>query len=163
MSKVLPILVVVCVALVALIAFHSLNPKDVKPKEVQGTQDQKRVLMIADSNLAVTVNGQTLEAKAQDHTLPKIYASMDSQHIKYAATLASELETSDFQLASMRILDDETITIYNQQGAVAIFSLKKDEKSQISSLQQVLAKSKISATKIQKIDLRFDKPVVAFK
>ena len=126
-------------------------------------QNEKRVLLIADSQTAVTANGLLKEAQEKDHLLPKLYAQQTDQNLKYAALLANELAASDFQVASIRILDSQTIGIYNRQDTVAIFSLKKGAYNQLDSLQQVLAKSKIDATKIQKIDLRFDKPVVAFK
>ena len=162
MAKVLPVLVIVCLVATAILALYAFFPKNSRPEEVLSVKDPKRVLLIADSNTAVAASGSLLDASENDYALPKLYAAPTDQNIKYAAALAGELAASDFQVASIRILDNQTIGIYNIQGTVAIFSLKKDAQSQLNSLQQVLAKSRIDATKIQKIDLRFDKPVVAF-
>ncbi|MDO8487595.1 MAG: hypothetical protein Q7S45_04825 [Candidatus Curtissbacteria bacterium] len=83
--------------------------------------------------------------------------------ILFAAKIAAGLIKSDFTVATIRLLDSRDIAVYNPQDAIAVFSSNKDANLQIDSLQQVLAKAKIDATKIVKIDLRFDKPVIAFK
>lgn len=43
-----------------------------------------------------------------------------------------------------------------------IFSLEKDERVQLASLQLILQKAKIDSKPIDRIDLRFDKPVVVY-
>lgn len=162
MSKLLPILVLLPLASAALIGFYTFYPNSQNSQKVQGTQEEKRVLLIADSNIAVTTSGATTKASATDSTLPKFYGESNNPNLNFVAALTTELTVSDFQVASVRVLDTRSIGVYTQQGAVAIFSTENDLKSQIDSLQIVLAKSKIDAAKIEKIDLRFDKPVVTY-
>lgn len=81
----------------------------------------------------------------------------------FALNVIKNLKDSDFIISNLRILDAQNIVAYNPQNAIAVFSSKIELNKQLSSLQSVLAKSRIDATKIAKIDLRFDKPVIVFK
>ncbi len=81
----------------------------------------------------------------------------------FEINLASQLSRSDFSVSSIRIIENQTVAAYNFQDAVALFSPNKSLALQVDSLQQVLAKAKIDATKIQKIDLRYDNPTIVFK
>jgi len=81
---------------------------------------------------------------------------------KKVLLLASLLVKSDFNASSIRIIEGEKIAVYATDDTVTIFSPKKDLKVQVDTLQQVLAKSKIDSTKISKIDLSFNKPVILF-
>lgn len=76
--------------------------------------------------------------------------------------LADLLAKSDFAPSNIRFVN-QTITIYNQQEAIAIFSTEKPALEQINGLQQVLAKAKIDSKKISKIDMRFNNPIIVFK
>lgn len=81
----------------------------------------------------------------------------------FALNIIKNLKDSDFVVSNVRILDSQNIVVYNPQNAIAVFSSKIALGNQLSSLQSVLAKSRIDATKIAKIDLRFDKPVIVLK
>lgn len=81
----------------------------------------------------------------------------------FAVSIAEGLKNSDFILSQLRQITDGNIIAYNTDNAYAIFSSNIDATSQLNSLQKVLAKSKIDATKLEKIDLRFDKPIVVLK
>lgn len=129
------------------------------------------VLQLEGTNLYLTKDGQILpkaDSKkpvlflSKDFELPNNKQITDTQ-ILYAAKIADRIARSDFDAATLRLLSTSDIAVYNSRDAIAIFSASKDLNLQIDSLQRVLAESKINATKIEKIDLRFDKPVVTFK
>lgn len=163
MSKLLPILAIIVFVVIAIVAGPTIYSNLTKPAEIKGVQAQKTVLTIADSNIAVTQNGTTQEATPQDASLPRLYATDFKINVPFAAMLAYELATSDFQVSNIRILDSETVSVYNPEDTVVIFTVKKDAKVQIDSLQKTLALAKMNATKIAKIDLRFDKPTITLK
>ncbi|MBI2598847.1 hypothetical protein HYW40_01330 [Candidatus Curtissbacteria bacterium] len=135
------------------------------------TANAEPVVQIEGTNLYLSKDGKILDgvtAKLPVLFLPKDIKIAAGQmltdpQVLFAAKIAGILEKSDFAAASVRLLDSHDIAVYNPQSAVAIFSQNKDLNLQIDSLQKVLAKAKIDATKIAKIDLRFDKPVVTFK
>lgn len=126
---------------------------------------------IADTELFVTTEGEVIRANVENKPLlyiAKENVLKESEFIKddlilYTVKLASLLSKSDFSPESIRILSPTEITAYNRSSAVAIFTSKKEGGKQIDSLQYVLAKAKIDASKIAKIDLRFDKPIIVNK
>lgn len=128
-------------------------------------------VQIEGTNLYLAVNGQVTDSAGSQKPilyLTKSIAVAKNQKVTdkqtvYAAQIAAGLTKSDFNIASIRLLDSGEIAVYSPQDAIAVFSSDKDLNLQIDSLQQVLAKAKIDATKINKIDLRFDKPVITFK
>lgn len=128
-------------------------------------------VQIEGTNLYLAENGQVTDRSVSKKPLlyidKKIKAAPNTvvtdPQILFAAKVASGLAKSDFSVASVRLLPSGDIAVYNPAGAIAVFSGAKDAKSQIDSLQQVLAKAKIDAAKITKIDLRFDQPVITFK
>ena len=66
---------------------------------------------------------------------------------------------------SFKILDASSkldLTLFLSQGLVATFSAQKDLITQVDSLQYILRHSKMEDSKIQAIDLRFQKPVLKF-
>lgn len=66
---------------------------------------------------------------------------------------------------SFKIIDASgklNLTLYLSQGLVATFSAQKDLITQVDSLQYILRHSKMEDSKIQAIDLRFQKPVLKF-
>lgn len=79
-----------------------------------------------------------------------------------ALKIVNSLSKSDFVPTNVRIVND-SITVYNQQDSVVIFSTKKQAEIQTDSLQKVLAKAKIESKKISKIDMRFDNPIIVFE
>lgn len=129
------------------------------------------VLQLEGTNLYLTKDGQILPKSdtkkpvlflSKNFELPNDKKITDTQ-ILYAAKIADQIARSDFDAATLRLLGTGDVAVYNSRNAIAIFSVSKDLNLQIDSLQRVLAESKIDATKIEKIDLRFDKPVVTFK
>lgn len=129
------------------------------------------VARIDGTDLSVTDSG-LITQKTQDF-LPTIFLKSidglkpgdnikDTQEL-FALKITSELQKSDFMPANVRILDDGDIAVYSNQEAVALFTSQQDASSQVDSLQSILAKAKISAAKIAKVDLRFAKPVLVYK
>lgn len=122
------------------------------------------------SNLLVDGNGQIVEGTASGK-VPTIYPQSALEKsalgadgtVSFASGIIKSLKDSDFLVSNVRILDDENIVVYNSENAIAVFSSKVDLQRQIRSLQSVIAKSKIDAAKISKIDLRYTMPVVVFK
>lgn len=80
-----------------------------------------------------------------------------------ALEIAANLLKSDFTPSSIRLLDSSDIAVYSTGGIIALFTTQKAAAGQVDSLQSIMTKAKIDATKIEKIDLRFDKPVIVFK
>ncbi len=123
-------------------------------------------------NFVINANLQAEEGTASA-TVPTLYTS-EQQALKagqavkgaetiFALNIIKSLKDSDFVVSNVRVLDAQNIVAYNPQNAIAVFSSWIELSRQLSSLQSVLAKSRIDATKIAKIDLRFDKPVIVFK
>lgn len=149
----------------------SINVKKAYPQELKiSLEITKAVAKLEDNTNQLNEDGDV--EKLINSNLPTYYDTklvalkigqrIDDPQILKSLKIASALASSDFQSTSLRFVDDDFVA-YNPQGTVAVFSLEKDANFQVDSLQQVLAKTKIDATKIAKIDLRFDKPVVLFK
>ncbi len=83
--------------------------------------------------------------------------------VSFALKTTSELQKSDFTPTSIRILNPPDIAIYDSKGTIILFTQNKEAEIQVDSLQSVFAKAKIDPTKIAKIDLRFEKPVITTK
>ena len=64
---------------------------------------------------------------------------------------------------SIRILNPAMISVYNRENKAVIFTSEKDANVQVDSLQLILSESKIDPSKIDKIDMRFVKPVITYK
>lgn len=62
-----------------------------------------------------------------------------------------------------RLLSSRTIEVWFKDDVAGIFSGKKDLKVQLDSLQLIFSRAKIEGRKIQRVDLRFDKPVVTYE
>ncbi len=128
-------------------------------------------VQIEGTNLYLAENGQVQDRSSSKKPLLYLDKSLKlaagqkitDPQILFAAGVAAGLSKSDFSVASIRLLPSGDIAVYNPQNAIAVFSSGKDARNQIDSLQQVLAKAKIDAAKIVKIDLRFDQPVITFK
>lgn len=130
------------------------------------------LVKIENTNFSLTGEGWVFESSGGSQ-LPSFYLGTDiglqpgtrvnDETIIFVLTIAKGLSKSDFSAVNLRIVDESSIAAYEREGLVAIFSSKKDANFQLDSLQQVLALAKIDGTKITKIDLRFDKPVIVYK
>lgn len=134
-------------------------------------QSENPLATIDGTNLALTSAKKIIEHR--ENNLPKIFGAsqenppkgsdLKDPQLSFVIDALIDLHNSDFIVNSIRIISPDNIVVYNQNDAIAIFSANLDLEKQLNSLQQVLTKSRIDATKIRKVDLRFDKPVVAFK
>lgn len=79
--------------------------------------------------------------------------------IRNALILSAKLYELGIQVDSQKIIDT---SLYIDGPQRIIFLLEKDPTEQIIPLQLILQKAKIDSTPIEKIDLRFDKPVVVY-
>ena len=130
------------------------------------------VARIEGTNLAATKDGLLIQAP-QKSQIPTIFLSYDQnvqvaskivdEKVLFALQVAASLLKSDFVPQNIRILDLGDVAVYGNYNIVAIFSSSKDVDVQLDSLQSVLARSKIDAAKIAKIDLRFDNPVIIYR
>jgi len=93
--------------------------------------------------------------------LPVVGTYVDEK-VKKAIQLAGVLKTFFIPFSKISIDKKDSLTMYGG-GFQAIFSDKKDFEAQVISLQLILRSSKIkqsSKSKLKKIDLRFDKPIL---
>ena len=81
----------------------------------------------------------------------------------FALQISSGLLKSDFTPASIRLIGSNDIAVYSTSGIIALFTTNQSASDQVDSLQSIMTKAKIDASKIEKIDLRFNKPTVVFK
>lgn len=131
------------------------------------------VAKIPDSILAVNSEGKVVSQIADKANLPtvdfpKMRELQVGQNIEdpgalFVVNLAKALARTDYTVQSIRLVDPNTAAAYAKGDLVVIFSKNKDLNLQVNSLQQVLARAKIDESKISKIDLRFDKPVIENK
>ena len=130
------------------------------------------VVKIEGTMFMLTEDGQVTEGISQKDNpiifLPPEIKVVLGQKISdptaiFAIQATSKLLKSDFLPVNVRIVGNDEVAIYNQQGQLAVFSSKKGVDRQIDSLQQVISKAKIESAKIAKIDLRFDKPVISYR
>jgi len=132
----------------------------------------KSVLKIDGSDFTLTADGLVIKYKGSQ-TTPVFFAPQGIQFIEnqkitdktilFVITLADDIQKSDFVISNIRIVEQGSIAVYSRQESVAIFSQSRDIALQIDSLQAILAKAKIDSSKIEKIDLRFDKPILVLK
>lgn len=151
----------------------NVSIKKVLPSKINiDIVSKQPVAKIEGTNLAATKDGWLIQAP-QKSQIPTIFLSYDQntqavgkiidKKVLYALNVAASLLKSDFVPQNIRILDPGDIAVYGNYGIVAIFSFSKDANWQLDSLQSVLARSKIDPTKIAKIDLRFDNPVIIYR
>ena len=152
---------------------ENIQIKKIYPSTISiQTRSTQPVAKIDETDYLVTEGGLVIE-KTQDTQLPKIYIpqgteiklnqKITSDKILFGLTLAREVAKTDFTPASVRFLEEGDVAVYSTQEAIALFSTTKSAAGQVDSLQSVLAKAKIDAAKIEKIDLRFDKPTIVYK
>lgn len=136
--------------------------------QVETTQP---IVLVDGHDLGLTENGQFLKITNKGNKptifLPQTVSVAENQKVKdqsvlFALKIAAGLQKSDFIPTNIRMTEDNSIAVYSNQEFVVTFSTQKDVAGQIDSLQAILAKAKINASKISKIDLRFDKPVIVY-
>lgn len=131
------------------------------------------VAKIPDSTLAINSEGRVVSQVSVASNIPAvdfpgIKELKDGQVVEdpralFVVNLAKLLNKTDYSVQSVRLVDPATAAAYAREDLVVIFSENKDLDLQVNSLQQVLARAKIDESKISKIDLRFDKPVIESK
>lgn len=138
------------------------------------TASAQPIVNIAGVNLTVDKNGLVSNGNLKDKPtlfLPDNFKTTAGQKIEdknvlFATILAADIAASDFAATNIRFLEPTVVAAYNSRNIIAIFSTQKSAEGQVDSLQQVLSKAKIDASKndtsLAKIDLRFDKPVVTY-
>lgn len=132
------------------------------------------IASIAESDFQITEDGLVIK-KDDRLNLPTIFLSegvkstfnpntkIEDKSIIAATKIAAGLLKSDFIPTTIRIIASDEIVVYSPQNGFVVFSSEKDIDFQVNSLQLILARSKIDASKIAKIDLRFDKPVISYQ
>ncbi len=133
---------------------------------------KKALVNIADQPFSLTEDGYIIKS-ADSSNIPKVYlpqeiavaenAKAEDPKVIFALTLVKNLLKSDFTPTQVRFVDNADIIIYSQAEATAMFTVNRDAVQQVDSLQSVLSKARIDASKISQIDVRFDKPVVTYK
>lgn len=77
--------------------------------------------------------------------------------------LRNLLNTHKISFASVSIASDSSFLVFLSKDEIAILSSKKPLSEQVSSLQRILMRLTIEGKSFQRLDLRFDKPVVQFQ
>jgi len=143
------------------------------PSTIIVTQETKKALAdIADQPFSITEDGYIIKT-TKGSTLPKVYlpqeiaiaenTKIEDSKVIFALSLVKNLLKSDFTPTQVRFVDNADIIIYSQVEASAAFTVNRDASQQVDSLQSVLSKARIDASKISQIDVRFDKPVLTYK
>jgi hypothetical protein len=78
------------------------------------------------------------------------------------ASLESALDKEKIAFLSVSQNLDGSFTVELKEGGVIILSAKKDLDSQLSSLQLILSRLTIEGKKLNKLDFRYNNPVVSF-
>lgn len=153
---------------------EGLKIDKIYPRTIKITLPEiKIVAKIPDSQLAINNEGRVVNQISGKTNIPTV----DFPRIKelqagqlaeepgalFVVNLAKALAKTDYAVQSIRLIDPNTAAAYARQDLVVLFTKNKDLDLQVNSLQQVLARAKIDESKISKIDLRFDKPVIENK
>lgn len=152
---------------------QTVNATKKYPNSISLNITQEEVVaQVEGSDLYLTADALAVKLQT-DKKYPKIFLPqeikisenniIEDEKVKFALTLLKNIQSSDFTSTQLRFLESADIVVYSQAEATAIFTTVKDVQSQVDSLQSVLSKAKIDPAKIEKIDLRFDKPVVTYK
>ena len=135
-------------------------------------QSKRPIAKIAETEFYLTKDGLLVRVydKVQIPTifLPNnfelnVSQRLDDKNILFALEIIDNLLKSDFVPTTVRIVDEDQIAVYSNKDILVIFSTSKNPIEQVDSLQLILAEAKIDATKIDKIDMRFEKPVISSK
>ncbi len=145
--------------------------KDFPSTIIVNVQTSEVIVEISDKPFSLTSEGLVTKSQSGNN-LPKLFLPQEvtveenkkigSEKVLFALRLLKGLLKSDFTPTQVRFIDDIDIIVYSQTEAKAIFTTTKDPNVQVDSLQSVLAKAKIDASKISQIDLRFNKPVITY-
>ena len=130
------------------------------------------LVKVGDKNIYLTENGFVLDNYDQKN-LPTIFFDKETEFkigervndedTLYVLSLVSQIGKTDFVATSIRVLSPFVLSVYNRENQTVIFTTEKEVNVQVDSLQLILSESKIDPSKITKIDLRFEKPVIIFK
>lgn len=130
------------------------------------------IVKVGDKNIYLTENGFVLE-NADQKNLPAIFFDREvefkvgeklaDETSLFTLLLISQIEKTDFVATSARILNPGLISVYNRENQAVIFTSEKEAEKQVDALQLVLSESRIDPSKIEKIDLRFEKPTITYK
>ena len=101
-------------------------------------------------------------SKGDSLVLPKIYFFGDkpiNNYLAKALSILKSLKDQGLNNSHIFIFNNFFITSGNPK---VVFDLSEDIDIQIASLQLIVQKAKIGSSKLEFIDLRFDKPVVKY-
>ena len=76
--------------------------------------------------------------------------------------LTQKLEEKKIRLSSTPVATDSAIMALLSDGETIFFSTNKDIPSQVDSLQIILSRLTIEGKKFQKIDFRYDLPIITY-
>ena len=94
--------------------------------------------------------------------LPTPGEKISDEKTLQALKLIKLLEGSFLSFKKIDGISKSDLTLFLSQGLIATFSAQKDLVTQVDSLQYILRHSRMEDSKIQAIDLRFQKPVLKF-
>jgi cell division septal protein FtsQ len=80
-----------------------------------------------------------------------------------AKKLESLLVDAQITFASISLHDDSSYRVLFEDGGEVILSIKKDIEKQITSLQPILKQLTIDGRRFNRIDFRYDKPLVVYE
>lgn len=129
-----------------------------KPEEFFYLVDQGGVFLekaTASGGLPLVVVGDLSE--------PEIGEEFAPREVKKAVSLLIDLQLRLLEPKKAKIISEKEIDFWLKNDTQASFSLKKDLKDQLDSLQLIYTRTKIEGKQPKRIDLRFDKPVVVYE
>jgi len=118
----------------------------------------------------VDKEGVLLEKTSGSTNLPLILTAAELQQEK-GTKIKDQLLLTAIQIlyqSQLRLLEPELLKLTSRNVAEVwlrgrtqvLFSLRKDIKEQLDSLQFIYQRAKIEGNRLQRVDLRFDKPVI---
>jgi hypothetical protein len=129
----------------------------------KGRQSKKKRLLIL-VLLAIFLTALSILLFLSHLTKKTLYISPvtkdSSQEAKKIETLLIDVQIA---FASISLQADSSYLVMLEDGGEVIISLKKDIKKQIASLQPILKQLTIEGRKFNRIDFRFDKPLVVYE
>jgi hypothetical protein len=94
---------------------------------------------------------------------PLFISPLASDNQSATFNLENLLLNSDIEFSTIVFRSPSTYLVKLRQDGEAIFSVNKDLKEQITSLQAVIKQLTIEGKRIIRIDFRFDKPVIELR
>lgn len=169
-KKLIFVILVLLLSVAAFFAYQKLP--SLKTSDVQGAKSAQILAHVDGTDLALGNDGNVVK-KSDGETKPILFLpegiqieenkTVSDTTVLFALKLLQDLAKSDFTPTQLRFVDKVDVIVYSQSEATARFTAIKDSTGQVDSLQSVLSKAKIDASKISQIDLRFNKPVVTYK